>query len=262
MRARILIAEDDTTSRTLLASALTNAGYAATEAPDGESALALLPEGEFDLILTDIRMRRVDGLHVLAAARAMARPPAVILLTGYGSLESAVAALRHGAADYLLKPTELPNLLAAVERALQRRAAELEPRDALNQIARQIAQLTMPANGMAAPPPPTPSHLRIGRLTLDQQHFAASFDGQPLHLTPIEFALLCCLTEAGGRVVTYNEIVRRTHGYQVSDDEAQDLLRSHVHNLRRKIDPAVIVGVRGIGYRISDPAEESGAGAR
>lgn len=261
MRARILIAEDDTTSRTLLASALTNAGYAATEAPDGESALALLPEGEFDLILTDIRMRRVDGLQVLAAARAMARPPAVILLTGYGSLESAVAALRHGASDYLLKPTELPNLLAAVERALQRRAAELGPRDALNQIARQIAQLTMPVNE-AASPPPASTHLRIGRLTLDQQHFAASFDGQPLHLTPIEFALLCCLTEAGGRVVTYNEIVRRTHGYQVSDDEAQHLLRSHVHNLRRKIDPAAIVGVRGIGYRISDPAEESAAGAR
>jgi DNA-binding response OmpR family regulator len=253
MSERILLVEDDSVTRRLLASGLESAGYHVADAPDGETAVALLAEQTFDLVITDIRMRRVDGVQVLQAARQRPQPVAVILLTGYSSVESAVAALRLGAYDYLQKPCSLADLLDRVGGALRRREEERRV-DGLRRLAREMAAL-----GVEEPPPSAPSPEadleRIGRLAIDRPRHQASFDERPLRLTPIEYALLCCLADSRGRVVSYETIVRRTHGLSVEDDEAQTLIRSHVHNLRHKLDPAYIVGVRGAGYMLRPPED-------
>lgn len=260
MTAAILLVEDDPTARMLLADGLGEAGYQVTQAASGEAALSLLEQQQFDVVVTDINMRRVDGLQVLAAARRQPGQPAVIMLTGYGSLETSIAALRGGAHDYLLKPCTPPDLLRSVAGALRRRAALLRHAEAVRSIAHGLAQLR--EEGAAEPPdePAAPAaagvaerFLRVGALHIDTFRHTLSFQGDPVHVTPIEYALLCCLAEAQGRVLGYSEIVRRTHTCQVEDEEAQMLLKPHVRNIRRKIPPDYLVNVRGSGYMLVAP---------
>lgn len=121
-RATILVAEDQPGVRSFLAAALEDANFAVLEAEDGAAAIALLEQREFDVVLTDLRMPKADGMAVLARARAIAPETAVIVLTAFGSIERAVEAMRLGAADFLTKPVESPAVLVlAVERALGER---------------------------------------------------------------------------------------------------------------------------------------------
>ncbi len=260
MKTQVLIVEDDTTARMLLEDVLTDAGYHVTAAPDGETAIALLRQHEFIVVLTDIRMRSVDGIQVLSAAKQQERAPSVILLTGYGSLDTSIAALRAGADDYLLKPCEPVELLAGVAKAVQRRQEQQRQADAIQTIFHGLDQLRSRTQPSAAEPtiaPPTDEepgrYLRIGQLTIDCFRHAAAFNGQTLHLTPIEYALLFCLAEAQGRVVGYSEIIRRTHGLSADEMEAQTLIKPHIRNLRRKIEPAYLSNVRGTGYVLAAP---------
>lgn len=259
----ILLVEDDAKARMLLTEVLTQAGYHITAAADGEQALSLLDTQEaagrqFSVVISDIRLGAVDGIQVLAAARKLPLPPAVILLTGYGSIETTVAAMRIGAFDYLLKPFAPAALLAAVARAVEQRAAEAKQSEALRMIAdvaEQLRNVVSPAvERREAPPTPAPDrYVQIGALTLDRYRHAATFQNQPLRLTPIEYALLLCLGEMQGHVLGYADIVFRTHGYNVEDSEAQSMLKVHVHNLRQKIDSAYLVNVRGTGYMLAVP---------
>jgi DNA-binding response OmpR family regulator len=272
MDAHILLVEDDRTARMLLADVLKGAGYQVTMAPDGEAALEVLGERPFDVVITDIRMRTIDGIQVLQKARERTLPPAVILLTGFGSLETAIAALRSGAFDYLLKPVAPNDLLERVDAAVQRRTNEVRQDEATRIIAHGLAQLkgqvsSFQQSGVAAkeeeqdgPAPSTEStknerYVQIGALVLDYFRHTASFKGQPMHLTPIEYSLLCCLADSTGRVVSYQEIVRCSHGYEPDEAEAQSLLKAHIRNLRRKIDSEYLVNVRGTGYILVDPTQ-------
>lgn len=264
MDARILLVEDDNTTRQLLASVLIDAGYQVTTAANGTEALQLLEQESFDVVVTDIRMREIDGIEVLSAARNIRFPPEVILLTGYGSLETAVAALRCGAFNYLLKPCLSAELLECVESAAVRRLRERRRIAALQVIAQEFApyprEEAMAAIAPGAPhgrelgaPRPEPRSLQVGELRLDLFQHTATFAARPLSLTPIEYAFLCCLAETPGRVQRYTEIVRRTHGYLANDAEAQVLLRWHVRNLRRKIPHEYLITVRSTGYLLVDP---------
>lgn len=261
MKSSILIVEDDTTARILLEDVLTDAGYHVTAAPDGETAIALLRQQQYLVVLTDIRMRSVDGIQVLTAAKQHEHPPSVILLTGYGSLDTSIAALRAGADDYLLKPCEPTELLTCVAKAVQRRQEQQRQADAIQTIFNGLNQLrggVQPLVSEAAPEPSispeeTNRYIHIGHLTIDCFRHTATFNGQPLHLTPIEYALLLCLAEAQGRVVGYSEIIRRTHGISVDDMEAQTLIKPHIRNLRRKINPEYLSNVRGTGYVLAAP---------
>ena len=255
MLAHILVVEDDDTARMLLADALRDARYRVTTARDGEMAINLLTHEAFDLVLTDIRMGQIDGLQVLSAAKRREQPPAVIMLTGYASLETAVAALRSGADDYLLKPCEPTELLRCVTQAMRRRTEQLRQADGFHLIVQGIDQLrnriacVQPNIARTAPD----RYIQIGHLSIDCFRHTAVFDGQLLHLTPIEYNLLHCLGQAEGRVLSYGDIVRRTHGHHVDETEAQLLLKPHIRNLRRKLDPAYLVNVRGTGYMLAAP---------
>ena len=117
--ARILVADDEPSFRELLADILEGAGHEVVEARDGAEALAALERGQFDLVLADQRMPRMDGLELLRRSRQLAAPPQVVMLTAYGTIPEAVEAVRLGAADYLTKPLPSPAaLLAAVGRLL------------------------------------------------------------------------------------------------------------------------------------------------
>jgi DNA-binding response OmpR family regulator len=269
----ILLVEDDMKVRMALSRRLQYAGYHVTEAADGETAIRLLHEHAFHVVLTDIMLGMVDGIEVLQAARHQPYRPAVILLTGHGALDTSIAALRKGAHDYLLKPCTDDEMLESVQQAMQRHLAEkrlLETASLLNNLYGTAsgdvplpAELPHPAAAPAAPPPEKPAHsnengffLRIGGLRIGSARNQVSLNEQPLHVTPIEYALLRCLAETPGEVQSYEAIISRTHNYAVSENEAQQLLKPHIRNLRSKLDAAYLVNYRGIGYMLVDPTGE------
>lgn len=264
MAARILLVEDDTTARLLLAKVLKGADYDVTTVASGGAALELLDQQSFDVVITDIRLGKIDGIEVLKAARAQTYMPSVILLTGYGSLQTALDALRAGASDYLLKPCPPTELIACVARVIQARKEEQNQVAALRTIAQGLAQLQRHTQNDLPPAVASAEnnrmtgesadrYLRVGQLVIDSFRHSVTFDGQVLRVTPIEYALLHCLAIAKGRVQSYSDIVRHTHGHETDDIEAQALLKAHVHNLRRKIDPAYLINIRGSGYMLAEP---------
>lgn len=118
MQSHILLIDDNEATRTLLATFFEHAGYRVTQAEDGEEALTLLPVHHFDVVVSDILMRGVSGIEVLYATRELEQPPAMILMTGYGSLETALMALRASAYDYVIKPCNPQQLLERVASAI------------------------------------------------------------------------------------------------------------------------------------------------
>ena len=123
---RILLVEDEAVARENLAHILTKQGHKVSQAPSGEAALELLAVEEFDLVLTDVRMRDVSGLMVLAEAKRLYPDCEVVVMTGYATVDSAVEAMRGGACHYLTKPFSLDELRAVVAEAMDKRRLKLE----------------------------------------------------------------------------------------------------------------------------------------
>ena len=117
---QILIVDDQRNMRATLAILLRGAGYETAEAADGETAIEKLGQESFDLVLTDLRMGRVDGMEVLRKVREASPTTEVIVMTAYGTVESAVSAMRLGAFDYLQKPFTEQELLVKVAKAFER----------------------------------------------------------------------------------------------------------------------------------------------
>jgi DNA-binding NtrC family response regulator len=122
--ARVLVVDDEPKLGKLTAEMLALDGHAVVRAGGGKEGLALLAAQGFDVVVTDLRMPEVDGLSVLKAARALPAPPEVVVVTAYGTAESAVEAMKAGAADYLTKPFSMDELRMRVGRLAAQRAAE------------------------------------------------------------------------------------------------------------------------------------------
>ena len=123
---RILIVEDDPGLRFTMTDALEVAGFAVTGADNGAEAIRRLHGELFDVVVTDLRLPGKDGMEVLREARGKTPPPSVVVMTGYGSVESAVAAIKSGAEDYLTKPFPMEALLLLLDKIFRFRALELE----------------------------------------------------------------------------------------------------------------------------------------
>src|SRR5687767_466051 len=123
---RILVADDHDSLRRGLVRALADAGHDADEAHNGLAAIEKLHEGQFDVILTDVRMGGADGMDVLRTARALQPNAAVILMTAFGSINTAVEAMRIGAFDYVQKPFEIEEMEVKVEKAIEHRRLKHE----------------------------------------------------------------------------------------------------------------------------------------
>ncbi|NJM06135.1 response regulator transcription factor [Candidatus Gracilibacteria bacterium] len=271
----ILLVEDNDTARRSLTHILERAGYFVEAFADGEAAITFLntpTEGRrFTVVLTDLLLREVDGLGVLRCARELSDPPEVILLTGYGTMHTAIEALRSGAFDYLLKPCKPEELLRCVARAVHRSTTRRAQSTAMRYFAEGLAQLQsghQPAHAETTTPlEPTGPSLgatatsvrqplsQLGKLSIDRRSRSVHFSGQSILLTATEYALLCCLLDANGCMVTYSQLAQCAHGQLLEAGAAHQMLKTHIYNLRHKLDPEYIVNVRSMGYRLIDPSQ-------
>ena len=133
--AVILIVDDETLQRDILTTILSDEGYETCSAASGEEALKLAKATEPDIVLTDLKMGKMDGIELLEKLKGLKQPPTVILMTAFGTVDSAVDAMKKGAFDYLTKPLDKEVVLLAIRRALERKELmqrNLELRKALN----------------------------------------------------------------------------------------------------------------------------------
>jgi DNA-binding response OmpR family regulator len=255
----ILVVDDEEDIRTMVSQALARLpGYAVHAATSKADAVVRLSRQIYDLILTDLSMETASsGVELLQEVKQRAPETIVILLTGYATVESAVAALRLGADDYLIKPSSVRELRESVASALTKRDEAIKQRALLANIANTLQALSAPSGVVRQPEagaqPATDRYLTIADLTLDLHTYQATIGDELLDLTPTEFAIMRTLAQAGGRTLAFDEIVADVHGYQANRDEARHLLASHVRNLRRKLGRAAeyLHNVRGVGYYLA-----------
>lgn len=257
---RILIVDDEAAIRFMLQEALQDEGYQVTQAASAEEALTCLEADTFDLAMVDLKMTGRDGLFLLAQMRARWPQTGVILLTAYASLDSSIAALRHGALDYLIKPSSIEEICASVRRALIRQQSERHRRQLLQDIVSRLHELDATIEADLPRPRSLPeirsetSPAQTGGLQLDLGQHTASLNGHSLDLTPTEFTLLATLVAAAGQVVSCRALARSVYGHDYPEVEARELIKSPLKRLRRKlqIDPATpnpLQNIRGVGYR-------------
>ncbi len=252
--ARILIADDEESVRAVLQRTLQREGHQVETAADGREALAMLRQGAYDLLLLDLNMRPVDGLEVLRAAHRQDPDLVVIVLTGHGSLESAVECLRLGAFDYLFKPAMPGEIRQRVADGLKHRRRVLQRNRLLAQIEalkNTLEELELEIN--APPGADAERFLHSGPLTIDLYHRSATLGDTPLDLTTAEFDVLVCLVKASPQPLSAVELVQCALGYEAYPAEARELVKWHIHRLRRKVEPRpgqprYIKTVRGRGY--------------
>jgi len=217
---RILAVEDDRRSREFLARGLTESGYLADTAADGEEGLYLAIEHQYDLIVLDVMLPRFDGWRVLEKLRARGDQTPVLFLTARDAVADRVRGLELGADDYLVKPFAWAEFLARV-RTLLRRGPSRQP-----------------------------EVLAIGDLELDLPRMRARRGGRVLDLTAKEFQLLCLFARRRGEVLSRTTIAEQVWDMNFStDSNAVDVA---LGRLRRKVDDPfakkLIHTLRGLGY--------------
>ena len=253
--ANILIVDDEQAARRTLAELLRRTGYRVTEAASGPEALEHLSRERFELVILDLKMPEMDGTEVLRAARPLSPDTVFIILTAYGTLDSAMVAIRHGAFDYLLKPCTMPEISRAIEAGLAERRRRLVQEDPVTLLERALTGLKT-AN---PPPPAAPAAERLlqaAGVQVDTLRRLVILHGEPVDMTTTEFDILVYLLQHRDRVVSSRELVSHLRHYDVDERDARVFLRTHMHRLRHKLqktpsDPEIISIVRASGYRIA-----------
>lgn len=220
---RILLVEDDPLLGEGIQTALKRAALTVDWLQDGASAAAAIRDGGFDVVVLDLGLPRMDGLQVIRSVRSANLRVPILVLTARDRISDRVSALDLGADDFLGKPFDPDELLARI-RALHRRSV--------------------------GPLPAAPGN---GPLQLDEASLTARWHGRAVELPRREFALLRALTEQPGRILSRETLQQSLYGWD--DDVVSNSLEVHVHHLRRKLDPALIRTVRGVGYMLSLPED-------
>jgi two-component system OmpR family response regulator len=216
---RVLIVEDEARLSRQLAKALADAGYAVDCAADGERADFLSHTEQYDAVVLDLGLPKVDGLTLLRRWRDADLGFPVLVLTARGSWHEKVQGIDGGADDYVAKPFRMEEVLARL-RALIRRASG--------------------QTGML---------LRCGSVTLDPRAARVTVSGNPVRLTSHEFRVLSYLMHHRGRVVPQAELSE--HIYAENLDRDSNTVEVFIARLRRKVGAAAIETVRGLGYRMN-----------
>lgn len=258
-QAKILVVDDEPAIRTGLSTVLEGAGYSVDAVESGEAALNHLEKHDADLALLDIRMSGMSGVDLMREIKERWPHMAVILLTGYASIDSAIAAVRAGADDYLMKPSSAEKIKDSVSQALDRRLRERRRDELLDQLREGLGQLDQEL--VSSPSPGPASTLEVGELRVDTRRHEAQRGAETLDLTPTEFDLLVYLMRNAERAIGHQELVREVQGYEAEVWEARELIKYHIHTLRQKLEPdpsqpEYIHTVRGVGYKLSAPQEE------
>jgi DNA-binding response OmpR family regulator len=228
---RILIAEDDTALAGFVRKGLEAEHYAVDVSFDGEQASALATELDYDLIVLDLTLPRLDGITILKQVRSRKPNVAVLILTARGRVEDRVLCLDAGADDYMVKPFSFSELAARIRALLRRNRLPLE------------------------------SVLTVEDLKLDRVERRVTRGSRTIELTSKEFALLEYLMRNAGRRVTRAMIIE--HVWNLSFDSTTNLVDVYVAYLRRKVDDdaprKLIHTIRGVGYELSGPTEVANA---
>ena len=228
---RILVVEDEPAAANVLAKGLREHAYAVDIAADGGRALEQLEQTDYDLVILDIMLPRINGLEVCRRLRSDATAVPILMLTARGGLEDRVEGLDAGADDYLSKPYHFPELLARV-RALLRRGPTFES-----------------------------SEMSLDDLVVDTRARRVTRDGTVIALTTKEYALLEYLIRRQGQVVTRGDIAE--HVWDYSFDPMSNLIEVYIQRLRRKIDDGrpvrLIQTRRGAGYTLSADSGDADA---
>ena len=225
----ILIVEDDKEIRDGIEIFLKSQNYNVFKAADGVEGLEVMEREKISLAIVDIMMPRMDGFSLLAQMRESGNETPVIFLTAKDSVPDRVRGLDAGADDYLTKPFSVEELLARL-RVTQRRL------------------LLLQASGDADTP-----IFENGELKIDYAAGCAYLKGEELHLTPIEYKLLCLLSHNVGKVLTHTYITQQIWGSSWENDIAS--LRVFMATLRKKLElqkdsPQYIQTHIGVGYRM------------
>jgi DNA-binding response OmpR family regulator len=233
MKNNILVVDDEPVARQSLSDILRLEGYNVTAIANGELAVDHVRNYSVDLILLDLKMPGMNGLDVVQVVNQISPDTEIILLTAYGSMESAVEALRQRVHDYLLKPASPIQILESVKRGLERRTARLN----------ESVEAT---SGQ-------PVYKMSDGAEVDLMRRTVSLGNLEESLTPAEGHLLKVFLENTGKVFSHRDLVLLVQGYDVSQREAQEILRPLVSRLRHKLNafPLLykrVVSVRGTGY--------------
>jgi heavy metal response regulator len=219
---RILVVEDEKKVASFLKKGLEEEYYAVDCAYDGEEALYMVEANEYDLMILDIMLPKIDGLEVLKGIRDKGFPLPVLMVTAKDSVEDVVKGLDAGGDDYLTKPFAFAELLARVRSLLRRKERE-------------------PAG-----------KLQVADLVLDPVTHTVSRGGQEIELTAKEYALLEYLMRQVNRVVTRTMISEHVWDYHF--DPMTNVIDVYVNHLRNKIDldslQKLIHTIRGVGYML------------
>jgi DNA-binding response OmpR family regulator len=277
--ARILVVDDEPNIRFFLERVLSKEGYEVMTAASGEESLAVVRNEGLDLVLLDLKLDDMSGLDVLETLHQEKPGTAVIILTGYASLETAVEALRHGADDYLYKPTRAANLRESVRQALLKRQRESRKEALIDHLEETLALSLEQIRGTEkkSVPDGDPSRslsvaevsdrldrnaydsacesVRCGPWFVDFTRHRIAIEGECLDLTPTEFSILAHMIGEAPRVIPHQEFVSEVQGYEGESWGANETVRYHIHNIRNKIEkiggqPTMIRTVRGVGYAV------------
>ncbi|MDZ7845101.1 MAG: response regulator transcription factor [Anaerolineales bacterium] len=257
MSAKILIVDDEKAVRESLEEILKLEDYQVEIASSGEKALELINENDYALVLLDLKMSGIDGVEVMKQISRYAPETKVIILTGHGTLESAIEALRTGAEDYMLKPFEASTILDSIGRALSKNAQKKRKELLIEQLESSLDQLK-DVEGITTPEMPSRRVITLPQgIMVDLERREMWRGGERAHLTPTEGKLLSVFLENRGRVMSHKEIVFLVQGYETSEWEAPEVLRPMISRLRKKLAtfPDVeewVENVRGTGY-VFDP---------
>jgi two-component system KDP operon response regulator KdpE len=220
---RVLVCDDEPQILRALKVILRDAGFEAVPAANGEEALDLAAVKPPEAAILDLMLPDIDGVEVTRRIREWSRMP-ILVLSAVGEEDRKVEALAAGADDYVTKPFGPRELVARLE-AVMRRAGSAgeEPRIVADGLEIDLAARTV---------------LR---------------DGEPIHLTPTEFGLLRVLARDRGRLITHRSLLVEVWGVEYEDD--LQVLRAHIANLRRKIEPPdgpkYVLTDPGVGYRFA-----------
>lgn len=220
---RILVVEDDIQLAEMLTEALTNRQYVVDTAENGEIAWDWVNTLEYDLIVLDLTLPKLDGVSFCQRLRQRNATLPILMLTARDTVADKIVGLDAGADDYVVKPFDLQELMARVRALLRRGSITTSPR------------------------------LIWGELSLDPSTYEASYADSPLNLTPKEFAILELMISSGRRVLSRSNIIERI--WSLEDPPTEETVKTHIKSLRHKLKAIgapddLIQTVHGLGYRL------------
>lgn len=232
--AKILIVDDEEIARMTLAEILRLEGYEIQSVSSGEAAVEALRCEPFDVMVLDLKMAGMSGMDVLRSVVDKLPGLSVIVLTAYGTIDTAIQAIRYRVHDYLLKPVSPEQVLESIENALNKKRLQ---------------------NGEPSVPKAVRNKVdtMLGGVLISWDKRQISWDRGSLSLTPTEARLLKILFERKNEMVAHSELVFLIQGYRIDSEEAAKILRPVVSRLRQKLSTVPnwddrIKNVRGAGY--------------